>query len=100
MVKHIVMWKLFDEAQGFSREENAQRIKIELENLKEQIAEIHRLEVGINQNQSPAAFDVVLYSEFEDWEALKIYQAHPKHEKLKQFIAPLRSERAVVDYQI
>ena len=44
MVKHIVMWKLFNEAQGFSKQENAQRIKIELENLQEQIAEILKLE--------------------------------------------------------
>ncbi len=100
MIKHIVMWKLYDEAEGFSKKENAERIKKELEGLKEKIEQIRHLEVGVNQNPSPAAFDVALYSEFVDWEALEIYQKHPAHERFKEFLAPLRSERVVVDYEI
>ena len=33
MVKHIIMWKLYDFAEGFSKEENAQRMKQQLEEL-------------------------------------------------------------------
>ena len=100
MIKHIVMWKLYDEAEGFTREVNAERIKKELEGLKEKIEQIRYLEVGINRNTSPAAFDVALYSEFDDWGALEIYQKHHAHERFKEFLAPIRSERVVVDYEI
>ena len=100
MIKHIVMWKLHDEAEGFTKRENAERIKKELESLKEKIEQIRHLEAGINRNSSPAAFDVVLYSEFDDWDSLEIYQKHPAHEQFKEFLTPLRSDRVVVDYEI
>jgi hypothetical protein len=41
----------------------------------------------------------VLYSEFEDWQALKVYEAHPLHDQFKRLVGPLRSERRVVDYE-
>lgn len=37
MIKHIVMWKLKDEAEGNSKAENAQIIKNSLEDLKEKL---------------------------------------------------------------
>jgi hypothetical protein len=99
MVKHIVMWKLNESAEGFTKAENANRMKKWLEELRLVIPEIERLEVGINFNQSPAAFDIVLYSEFESKETLQIYQDHPEHTKFKNKINNIRTERTVVDYE-
>jgi len=65
MIKHIVMWKLKDFAAGSNKNENAVKIKTELEMLKSKIPEIKKLEVGININESETAYDIVLYSEFE-----------------------------------
>lgn len=65
MVKHVVAWKLKDEAEGNNKEKNAKIIKENLERLKDVIKEIKHIEVGININTSNAAFDLVLYSEFE-----------------------------------
>lgn len=98
MVKHIVMWKLKDFAEGSSRIENAKRIKELLENLKDKVAEIKSIEVGININNSDSAYDVVLYSEFEDEAALEAYQNHPEHIKVADFIGKAREHRVVVDY--
>ena len=92
------MWKLKDFAEGASKAENAIRIKEELEGLMENIIEIKAIEVGININPTEAAYDVVLYSEFEDEAALEIYQNHPEHLRLGDFISKVRTERAVVDY--
>ena len=47
MIKHIVMWKLKDFAEGAGRQENAEKIKSLLEGLKGKIAEIINLEVGV-----------------------------------------------------
>ena len=100
MVKHIVMWRLKESAEGFTKAENAKRMKNWLEDLKLFIPEIMEMEVGINFNPSQAAFDIVLYSEFENKKALEIYQNHPEHIKFKNNINNIRTERTVVDYEI
>lgn len=62
MVKHIVMWKLKDYEVGREKAENAQILKAKLEGLQEVIPELKFAEVGINFDESEAAYDVVLYS--------------------------------------
>ena len=99
MVKHIVLWKLKDTAEGFGKIENARRIKSELEALRGKIAEIKALEVGLNFNDSAAAYDVALYSEFESREALDRYQKHPEHVRVAALVNRVREERVVVDYE-
>lgn len=100
MIKHIVMWKLKDVAEGSSKMENAKKIKQILENLKSHIPEIAEIEVGINFIESPAAYDIALYSVFKSEEDLSIYQKHPEHVKVADFINKVREERVVVDYRL
>ncbi len=100
MIKHIIMWKLYDEAEGFSKLENADRIKLVLEELPDKIPEIVKLEVGVNISNSEIAYDIVLYSEFESKDDLQIYREHPAHIALVDFIKNLRSKRHVVDYEV
>lgn len=100
MIKHIVMWKLEDFAEGSSKEENARKIKELLEGLKDKIEEIRHIEVGINFEASEFAYDVALYSEFDSVEKLNIYQKHPEHLKVAQFVGKVKAKRVVVDYSI
>ncbi|MFQ5674589.1 MAG: Dabb family protein [bacterium] len=101
MVKHIVMWKLKEQAEGASRHENAYKLKSWLESLPGKISEIVFLEAGVNFDRTAAAYDVVLYSEFASKEALKAYQAHPEHQRLiNEFLSKIRIEKNVVDYEI
>lgn len=100
MIKHIVMWKLHDFADGKDKAENAQLMKQWLEDLKTKISEIEYLEAGINFDSSSDACDVVLYSVFKDKASLSSYQNHPEHIRFKQKIQNIRSERKVVDYEI
>lgn len=95
MIKHIVMWKL--------KEKNIEvlnKIKNDLEGLKNKIEEIKAIEVGIDFNGSEAAYDLVLYSEFLNKEDLNIYQNHEEHIKVAGFIISVVTSRAVVDYEI
>ena len=84
MVKHIVMWKLKEEAEGKTKKENAEIIKSSLEGLKNKISEIVEIEVGINWNDSDAAYDVVLYSVFNTREDLDSYQVNPHQDVYKR----------------
>ncbi len=102
MIKHVVMWKLKDFAEGGTKTENARKIKLLLEGLKDSIKEIRRIEVGLNIPAIEAidAFDIVLYIEFDNVEDLKAYQNHPEHLKVGDFIGKVRLERKVVDYEV
>lgn len=100
MVKHIVMWKLKDSAEGGSKIENARKIKEGLEALKGVIEEIRELEVGINFEKSDMAYDLVLYSAFDNERNLDIYQNHPEHLKVGVFIGKVKDKRIVVDYLV
>ena len=50
MVKHIVFWKLHDQAEGQTKLENAKKIKEKLEGLVGVIPGLLSANVGINQN--------------------------------------------------
>jgi hypothetical protein len=97
MIKHIVMWTIKDSE---DKAIVAQQIKHELDALSEKIKEIGALDVGLNYNSSPAAFDVVLYSEFNSKEDLDAYQVHPDHIKARDYIVSVVDKRAVVDYEV
>lgn len=99
MIKHVVMWKLKDFAEGADRARNAKRVKIELEALKNLIPQIWHIEVGVNCIESDAAYDVVLYSVFKSQADLDAYQNHPDHRAVAEFIGKLRESRVVVDYK-
>lgn len=99
MIKHIVMWRLKDEALGNDKQTNAQLIKDKLEALAGEIAEIRAIEVGIDFSSTSSSCDVVLYSEFDSKEALDAYQVHPKHEDVKDFVGQVCCERYLVDYE-
>lgn len=100
MIKHIVMWKLADQAENNDKAANGQLIKQKLEALKADISEIKTIEVGLNFNPSEAAYDVALYSEFNSKEDLAAYQVHPKHKEAGAFVGKVTTDRVVVDYEL
>jgi len=100
MIKHIVFWKLKEEALGNDKATNARLIKEKLESLNGQILGLLKLEVGIDYVHGAASGDVALYSEFDSREALDDYQVHPKHKAVQAFVAEVRTDRMVVDYEI
>jgi|SRR3990172_526234 hypothetical protein len=99
MIKHIVLWKLKASAEGAGKEQNARKMKAELEALKGKIPQIRHIEVGINMVPSDAAYDVALYSEFATESDLDAYQKHPEHLKVADFVGKVRESRVVVDYR-
>lgn len=99
MIKHVVMWEFKDQAAGNSKEENIELAAEKLLSLKDLVEQIKFLEVGKNINQSEAAYELVLITEFESPADLDQYQIHPEHEKVKAFIGEVASKRVLVDYE-
>ena len=100
MIKHVIMWKLKDEAMGRTKLENAKIIKEKLEALVGVIDEIKALEVGININDGDeVVYDACLISEFDDLDALNRYKVHPEHQKVSEFVKEVRVARTSIDYE-
>ena len=82
MLKHIVMWKLKEFAEGKTKAENALIMKESLERLVGIVPEIISLQVGIKEKESAIASDAVLISTYAAAEALARKKAHPEHDKV------------------
>ena len=100
MIKHIVLWKPKDQAQGNDKAGNARLIKEKLEALKTKVPGLMNLEVGIDFSGTDSSADVALYAEFASREALEEYQDHPEHLAVSAFVMGVRSERRLADYEV
>jgi hypothetical protein len=100
MIKHIVFWRLNENAYGNNKQTNAQILKDKLLAMQGKVKDLIKVEVGIDFSNEKDSCDVVLYSEFENCESLHQYQIHPDHEDIKKWLSEVRYERRVVDYEI
>jgi Stress responsive A/B Barrel Domain len=99
VIHHVVMWRLRDEAKRTRLAALTEQIQALAAAMRTTVPGLLRLDLGANRAAVPDAADLLLYSEFESWHALQGYEAHPLHVQLRGLIAPLRSERRVVDYE-
>ena len=83
MVKHIVLFKLKDEASA-----------------DEKLAAMNDFKkVGLNINPAET-WSIALYSEFDTLDDVKFYAAHPDHVAAGKLIAEVKESRACVDYEV
>ncbi len=98
MVKHVLIWNIKPE---FSPEEKAAamaKAKAELEALVGKIPGLLVLKV-ITEPIASSTGDMLLYSEFEDKDALKVYQVHPLHVAVATYIRSIVCDRACADFE-
>lgn len=99
MIKHIVFWRLNENAYGNDKQTNAEILKGKLLTMKGKVKGLLKVEVGFDFSNEKDSCDVVLYSEFENKEALHQYQIHPDHIEIKKWVSEVRYERRVIDYE-
>ncbi len=100
MIKHMVFWKLKDMPHGIAKEECMRIIQTRMHALRGQIPGLLALEIGIDASRNANSSELSLYSEFESFEALAVYQAHPLHQAIVPYVADVVLERRVVDYEV
>ncbi len=96
MVVHIVMFEFKQE----NKTSNIEKTKEMLEALVDKIESLKKMEVGVNFVPSERAFDMSLYSTFDDEDALNRYRVHPEHLKVLNFIKEVTTTSKVVDYLV
>jgi hypothetical protein len=94
MVVHIVMFKFRDREDS----ETIKRAKKMLLNLQETVPSLRKMEVGLDFNGGDRAYDLSLYSTFDDREGLNEYAVHPEHLRVKDFLVANTTDSKVVDY--
>lgn len=98
MLKHIVMWRFKDSAEGRTKLENMEYVSAMLRALIPVIPQIKSMEIGFDIGAGRDGFDMALVTEFENITALDEYQQHPRHKEVSAYVSLVRSERASVDY--
>lgn len=97
MINHVVLFKLKD----YPADEKVlvlAELKSLLEGLKDKIAEVKFIEVGLNYEVEAKSHDICLLSHFETTEDLDIYRVHPEHQKVVKRIIETTVSRSAVDY--
>jgi hypothetical protein len=100
MIRHIVLWTLKGDQEGVNKQEALAIMKQKLDMLAGKIEGLLSLEVGINKNTSPEAYDICLITQHSSWEALQFYQDHPLHKAVAAYVGKVRKSRAVTDFEI
>lgn len=99
MVKHIVLFKLKDEAPADKKLEAMNAFKSAIEALPAKISVIRKVEVGLNMNPGET-WNIALYSEFDSLDDVKAYAVHPDHVAAGKLLAEVKESRACVDYEL
>lgn len=97
MIKHLVFWNLKDQAAGADKAANGAIIRERLEGLVGKIEGLNFLQVGAGVVEGN--WDLCLYSEFDDLDALTFYRNHPLHLEVQKFVHEVITERAACDYE-
>ena len=100
MIRHVVMWKFKESAEGKTKAENMEWVREHLYALLPIIPEIRRMEIGFDLTGSDMSMDLILLTEFESMDALKYYANHPEHLKVSTYVRKVIETRVVLDCEI
>lgn len=95
MVKHVVTFRLSGEPE--QKRAIAERFCAALNELPAVIPQLISIESGVNINPDEI-WDVVLIASLERLEDVAAYSVHPAHVAAASIIAPVKLERACVDF--
>ena len=98
-IVHIVTWRL-NGATPEARCEQAQQIVQAFEAARHEVPGLLRMEVGQNLDDAASAdgWDLALYMVFASRDAMRAYEMHPSHLRIKALVKPMRSARGQVDF--
>jgi hypothetical protein len=98
MVKHIILWKIKEEFSEKEKQNIKNGVKEGLEGLNGNIPGLENIKVIIDGLESSNA-DIMLDSEFIDYDSLKRYSIHPMHVKVAdEKVIPFMEIRLCMDY--
>jgi hypothetical protein len=95
MVEHVVMWRMKDE----NKKANTAEMLVKLRSLKDKVWVIRALKAGTDFSGNPNAYDICLTVTLDSRADVEVYQKHPEHQKVGEFVRSVTTDRAVVDFE-
>lgn len=96
MVRHIICFKL-KEATG----ESIEKAKEILLRMKENVPTIKNIDVKIDELRSQRSYDIILFVDVENWEALDEYQKDDYHcNVVKKYMHAHAENSIAIDYKL
>jgi len=100
VIRHVVMWKLADFAGVTGNPALMGQLKELVARMRGNVPGLLKIDLGVDASRTADSADIILFSEFESWDALNAYQVHPLHDDFRKVLGPLRTERRLGDYEI
>lgn len=101
MVRHVVMWKFDDTLTEVTKNKYADIITETIFDLNKKVDEIKNVEVQRNGLKSDETnYDIIMYADFDSYDALYTYQHHPEYQKAVAVVRPRTGKRAAIDYEL
>jgi hypothetical protein len=94
MITHVVVFKLKDRTP-----ENIEKVRAKLAALGGKIPVLRHFEVGVDVLRTERSYDLALLAKFDSLADLQIYQDHPAHQEVVNYLLTLRESIITVDYQ-
>lgn len=95
MLKYIVLFKFRDP------EECLTTVIEKIHSMEGVIPEILSMETGIDTwHNKQRSYDLALICTFKDMEAFEVYDKHPYHEKMREYIYAHRLDGKTVIYEV
>lgn len=98
MVRHIVFFKMKEQAGEVSPIDNARNLSDAFREISEKIPGILSVETGFNHNKEKQFYELCLNQAFEDQQSLDDYLNHPLHVEVRKLVFDVIDHRMVVDY--
>lgn len=99
MIRHIVVWKLKDDADA-TREERIAAIRAALEPLLGTAPSLRSLQIVENMAYHDKNFELALLTDFDDLAGLDAYQQHPAHLEAAAIVRSHVETRASIDFEV
>lgn len=100
VLRHIVMWKFLDEAEGLTKQQNMSLVAGQLLALEGVVPELFGIEVGMDVQHSPESYDMAIIGTFRDTNGMLAYRSHPEHVKISQYMKLVTYERVTADIYV
>ena len=96
MIRHVVLFRWTEE----TTEEQKQRVAAEIARLPSLVPSLRAFHIGSDLGINPGNFDFAVAADFDDVDGYLAYRDHPEHRAIvTEFIQPIVSERAAVQYE-
>jgi hypothetical protein len=100
MYKHVVFWKLKDNADGKTKKELIKEVLNKLNSLPAVIPEIKSYETASNIGDYGASFyDICLISVFENKDTFWNYTKYREHDLVVEYIQSVQVDEQIVDFE-